>query len=1263
MSDAFILFFKDNNDVTCFYDLKFTGDVHRDVLIDILNIEEVFYSIDKDTDIIIADKPNLISQFVSSATQIFNSLGIKVLFFRKCRVYKNDKVEYDKMTENFYNLDTYIDYRQQQDLVYDKNLTIIDKSDTKVDINSKLFTENFDNEELKYYKNLFSKLNRNPTFTEYFDILQSNSEHARHWFFNGTYFYKDKENYKKVTDKDRNTSLMRMIKSTLFNIDRYTPRLNSLVAFSDNSSVIKGQDVVYFTCLDKDEYFFISRKVNPVLTAETHNFPTLIAPFHGAHTGVGGRIRDNQATGIGAIVLSSLAGYCVGDIYPQLNNKLTKEMRSELYLDYKTPLEILIEASNGASDYGNKFGEPIIGGITRSFSSGDIFDSNKHRVERIEWVKPIMFSAGIGAITEENIKKKLPEPDMFVIRIGGPAYKIGLGGGNASSMEQNADNKADDSSAVQRGDPEMCTKMNNVIRYLIDNNNIIVSLHDQGSGGLGNVVKEIVHPYGAEIYLDNVTLGDNTMTGWEIWSAEFQESNVLLIKKIALNKLEYICKRENIHCDVLGTIKKSKFITVSFKNKTILDLPIEEIVKPNLKKEYILEETSNVYCCKELTPLASSTFYPYLSKVLQNLDVCSKRFLVNKVDRSVTGLVVQQQCVGPFHTPISNYSVTSTSYFNTIGIVTAIGEKPILTLLNPAAAGSMAVGEMLTNMMGVFVGNLTDIKCSGNWMWALNKKGESDKLVKTAISMIDTMKSLGLAIDGGKDSLSMGVNIRDKKVYSPNNLVITGYAHTRNFTKRVTPNLKETSTNLVYIKFSDKTRIGGSVYQREQGLIGGECPDLQTKELSRLLNTWDIIQEYIYKDKILSLHDISDGGLITTLVEMSISSDIGIDIFIDTDESNINNYLFNEELGIVIEIKQPHLYSLTRSLNKHKIPNKIIGATKLQTDISIKNNYNLFFTASIDNLREFWETTSNKLEYLQMSKQLAEIQENERYYSYNMANDYYLNDYIYSECLYQPFMNILTDGPKVAIIRCEGSNGHREMAAAFSMAKFSTFDLHMNDLLETPEILESFRGIVFVGGFSNSDTFGAAQGWGSLIKYSPELLTAFKTFYSRSDTFSLGVCNGCQLMINFNLLNLKNPEEKTKVRLVHNDSKRFESRFSTVKVPKSNSIFFKNLQNVEFGMWVAHGEGKFVNITSKDNIALRYVHKSEPTTKYPYNPNGSEYGVAALSSKNGRHLAIMPHPERCFLKWQLPDVGRYTDIKDSPWVHMFRNAYNFCKKK
>ena len=385
-------------------------------------------------------------------------------------------------------------------------------------------------------------------------------------------------------------------------------------------------------------------------------------------------------------------------------------------------------------------------------------------------------------------------------------------------MEQNADNKTDDSSAVQRGDPEMCTKMNNVIRYLIDNNNIIVSLHDQGSGGLGNVVKEIVHPCGAEIYLDNVTLGDNTMTGWEIWSAEFQESNVLLIKKTALNKLEYICKRENIHCDVLGTIKKSKFITVSFKNKTILDLPIEEIVKPNLKKEYILEETTNVYCTKELPPLSSSTFYPNLSKVLQNLDVCSKRFLVNKVDRSVTGLVVQQQCVGPFHTPISNYSVTSTSYFNT-GIVTAIGEKPILTLLNPAAWIN-GVGEMLTNMMGVFVGNLTDIKCSGKWMWALNKKGESDKLVKTAISMIDTMKSLGLAIDGGKDSLSMGVNIRDKKVYSPNNLVITGYAHTRNFTKRVTPNLKETSTNLVYIKFSDKTRIGGSVYQREQGLEG-----------------------------------------------------------------------------------------------------------------------------------------------------------------------------------------------------------------------------------------------------------------------------------------------------------------------------------------------------------------------------------------------------------------------------------------------------------
>ena len=395
----------------------------------------------------------------------------------------------------------------------------------------------------------------------------------------------------------------------------------------------------------------------------------------------------------------------------------------------------------------------------------------------------------------------------------------------------------------------MCSKMNNVLRYIMDEKNIIESIHDQGSGGLGNVVKEIVHPYGADIYLDKVTLGDKTMKGWEIWSSEFQESNVILIKKTNLNKLEFICKRENICLDILGQINGHNYIRVEFKGVVIMDLPLDDIVKPNLKKEYILNETKYVYAKKEINPILSASFYPYLSRVLQNLDVCSKRFLINKVDRSVTGLVVQQQCVGKFQTPISNYSLTATSYFNKTGIVTSIGEKPILTLLDSYAAATMTIGEMLTNMMGVYVGSITNIKCSGNWMWALTREGESDKLVKTAMAMTETMRLLGLAVDGGKDSLSMGTKINKEEIYSPNNLVITGYAHVHDFTRRVTPELKKENSTLVYINFSNKTRIGGSIFQREHGKIGGEPPSLDTDALIRLSNTWDIIQDMISKNE------------------------------------------------------------------------------------------------------------------------------------------------------------------------------------------------------------------------------------------------------------------------------------------------------------------------------------------------------------------------------------------------------------------------------
>tara|TARA_Y100000590_G_scaffold267852_1_gene300787 strand:+ start:4439 stop:8053 length:3615 start_codon:yes stop_codon:yes gene_type:complete len=1202
------IYYKNNIKIE-FYEITFDKSVNKSKIIKILNIEEIPYKI-KEADIIISDKPNLISQFTTNAITILTRLGYNVLDFKKYRIEDKDTLEYDPLLEiiehNNINNSTSTS-TDDRELIIDKD--ILEKENIY-----------FDDIELEYYKELFISLQRHPRYIELYDLAQSNSEHARHWFFKGTYHF---------DEIIKNKSLMKMVKNTLKHSIN-----NSLVAFSDNSSVINGFDnIIHLQLHTSNTYFFINKKLNIVLTAETHNFPTLISPFQGATTGVGGRIRDNQATGTGAIVISSLAGYCVGDI---------SESNVKNYGNYKLPVNILIEASNGASDYGNKFGEAIIGGFTRSF--GMILDSK----ERIEWVKPIMFSAGIGAISDNHTYKKKIKPDMIVVRLGGPAYKIGMGGGYSSSVNQNSDNCNTDYSAVQRGDPEMETKMNNVIRYLIDNYNPIISIHDQGSGGLANVVKEIVYPYGGEINLENVTLGDKSMTPLEIWCSEFQESNVIVIHKNDIELVQNLALRENICCDLLGIITSSKKIVVNYKGKVLVDLPLEEILEPPLRKTYDMTEIK--YSKKETGLGIPQLLNTMIIKVLGHLDVCSKRFLVNKVDRSVSGLIAQQQCVGPFHTPISNYQLTALSYLTTKGIATSIGERPILSLLDYESCGSMAVGEMVTNMMGVYIGGTPKyIKCSSNWMWALKREGENANLYETCETMCSIMSVLGIGVDGGKDSLSMGVKIDDENISAPGNLVITGYAPCPNIYYKATPNLKKYNTKLILIRFSDKLRMGGSVYQRVLNNLTGPAPKLTIEYATKLRECFMIIQDAISKNRIYSLHDISDGGLMTTLCEMAISSDIGIDI--DIHMKNIEEYLFSEELGIVLEVDK-YYTMFEQYLREYNIEFEIIGTTMLTKNVKINDIFNTPITI----LREYWESTSNKLERKQMYKDKALQQENIKYYSHKEM--YYLNSYVKYNCNVKYNSNILKDGPKVAIIRDEGSNGFKEMAGAFSMAQFSAFDIHMNDIIKCPKIINNFDGIVFVGGFSLSDTFGAATGWSSSIKYKDSIKSEFKKFYKRDNTFSLGVCNGCQLMIKLNLIT-------DNVDIVDNDSDRFESRFTTVIVKDTNSIFFKKMDGIIFGMWVAHKTGKFVNTNkiSDNNIPLVYSYNSKATPIYPFNPNGSERGIAAISSKDGRHLAMMPHPERSFLPWQLPYTCKYTDIKQSPWFTMFENAYKWVTKE
>jgi phosphoribosylformylglycinamidine synthase len=1186
--------------------------------------DEICYFLDIN-DIVIPEKEyleigplkNIDSAFSTNVLTIFKKFNINnITSFEKVKLIdKSSNYEIDELIEENYNINN-----EKIIINYPKEFNLHDDNLNK---NLKIWGIHFDNDELLYYKKIFNSLNRNPTFTELFDICQSNSEHSRHWFFKGSL-----------------SKYGITLPYSLFDIIKKTnnKNSNSLVAFNDNSSVIKGYKVFTLnTNINNESILIKEKKIDLLFNAETHNFPTLVYPFEGAATGIGGRIRDTHATGRGSSLIAGTAGYAVGSLNnPGVGN-------------YPSPKKILIEASNGASDYGNKIGEPIINGFTRSFGM-DLAG------ERIEYVKPILFTGGIGYINHKHIMKNEVKENMIVLRIGGPAYKIGFGGGFASSVEQGGNFKQFEKSAVQRGDPQYANKLNRVITNLIEMNedNPIISIHDQGAGGLANVVKEIVYPIGAIINLENVTVGDKNLQPVEIWCSEFQESDVLVIHKDNFNIVKDICIKEGVILDVIGEIFNTKKITVKYYNEIILDLPLKEILEPPFKKKYKLIKQS-LY--KHIIPDAYTNNIPKLLEIIfKSLDVCSKRFLTNKVDRSVTGLIAQQQCVGPFHTPVSNYALTSISYFVNKGIATSIGEKPILGLLSSEAQGNMSVGEMITNMMGVCIENIESIKCSGNWMWNIKREGEYSALYDTAQEMCKTMNKLGIALDGGKDSLSMSVNNNDKVISSPGTLVISGYAPCPDINIKVTPLLQKTNTSIILLHF-EKYRMGGSCLYKELNSLGFEPPKLDNP--SELKTMFNFVQLNIKEGNILALHDRSDGGLITTLMEMAITSNIGLTITLPTfDYKDSVNFLFNEELGVVIEIENSKLLNFEKICKKEKIKYNYLGTTNTDKKCIIYDQEeDILLNLNLSIIRNYWEFTSYELDKLQ-TKISCVNQEYNFYTSKNIDNYYLLNEYVNNFCNNSFFITI--NEPiqyKIAIIREEGSNGDKEMQAAFYYVGFEVYNITTSELIKKPYILEKFKGIVFVGGFSYSDVLGAAKGWELSITKNDNLYIALKSYFENPNKFSLGVCNGCQLMIRLNLFT-------NNIKLVENNSERFESRFTTVKIPESNSIFFKNMKNSTFGIWVAHKEGKFINCSKLNNkqIAMVYNYNDISAISYPFNPNGSERSIAGISSSNGRHLALMPHPERCFMKWQLPYLDKYKKIENSPWLLMFKNAFDWCKK-
>ncbi|XP_031769587.2 phosphoribosylformylglycinamidine synthase [Galleria mellonella] len=1134
----------------------------------------------------------------------------------------------------------------------------------------------FDAWDIDFYMDLFvNKLKRDPTSVELFDLAQSNSEHSRHWFFKG----------KLILDgQDINESLIEMVADT-----QKTSNNNNVIKFGDNSSAIKGFKHTKLRPRDVKAPSQVVEEITEsdiIFTAETHNMPTAVAPFSGATTGTGGRIRDVQGVGRGGHTVAGTAGYSVGNLYIPGYDLPWEEKGWEYPNNFASPLQIIIDASNGASDYGNKFGEPVILGFVQSYGL-----KNADKV-REEFIKPIMFSGGIGYMPHSMIKKNNPEKGMLLVKIGGPVYRIGVGGGAASSVAvQGGDsrNHALDFGAVQRGDAEMGNRLNRVVRACLEaDNNPVESIHDQGAGGNGNVLKELVEPEGAVVYTKEFQLGDPTITTLELWGAEYQENDALLCTKENRPLLEEICRRERCPVSFVGEVTGDGYMSLiedSFSNKYLnrndrlkpeikskmpYDLHLEAVLGNMPRKTFDLKRDKRTKLPLSLP--ADITVKSALDRVLRLVNVSSKRYLTNKVDRCVTGLVAQQQCVGPLHAPLADCGVVALSYANTTGAATSLGTQNIKGLLSPAAGARLSLGEALTNLVFVVISELEDVKCSGNWMWPGKTGTEGGTLVEACLALCKAMAALGVAVDGGKDSLSMTAQVASERVKSPGTLVVSTYAPCPDIRVKIEPVLQKEGSALVHVPVTPgKYRLGGSSLAQCYKQLGDTPPDLDDPRI--LQSLFKTTQKLIKENKLLSGHDISEGGFITTVLELGIGGirGLNLDLQVDSKISAIEA-LFNEELGIVVEVDQNDLSYVLDEYKKNHVNAQFIGNTGkygMNSQVIIKVNGEKVLDTKLIDIYRMWEETSYQLECLQansdcVTQEWREL-EKRKGATYKVTFD--------------PSVAVIKTNPvKVAVLREEGTNGDREMIASLVMANFDVYDVTMSDLQNKKITLDVFQGLIFPGGFSYADTLGSAKGWAAGILFSESLNSQFSHFKNRSDTFSLGVCNGCQLMA---LLGWIAPQDstdaadKTQIFLDHNLSERFECRWSAVKIPEdtnNTNIWFRGMGGSILGVWVAHGEGRFSfsesslldKIRRNGQIAIQYVDDDGvPTEAYPMNPNGSPEGVAGLMSRDGRHLAMMPHPERCVLQWQCPTPSpTYHTTQDpnslaSPWLRIFQNAY------
>jgi phosphoribosylformylglycinamidine synthase len=1059
-------------------------------------------------------------------------------------------------------------------------------------------------EEIDYLGTAAREFGRPLTDAELYGFGQINSEHCRHKIFNARFV---------LDGKPQSDSLFQLIKRT-----SSTSPKQLVSAYRDNVAFLRGDELEFFAPQSPDTASrFGLRKISGVISlkAETHNFPTTVEPFFGASTGSGGEIRDRMAGGQGSLPQAGVAVYMTS--YPRLGVPGAEERESRLPArkwKYQSPAQILVKASLGASDFGNKFGQPLITGSVLTFESDT--SRGAYAFDRV-----VMLAGGVGIGVADQAHKKTPRAGDVIIVLGGDNYRIGMAGGSVSSVDSGQYGRQLELSAVQRANPEMQKRVYNVVRALVElGMNPILSIHDHGAGGHMNCLTELIEPLGGRIDIDALPVGDPTLSLREILSNESQERMGLVVPKASVELVRSIAEREQAPCYIIGAISDDGRVVFNSVRGRAVDLPLTTLLgsAPALTITAEKEESLFTECLPQT--LSSSKFSELLFRVFSQEAVGCKDWLTNKVDRSVTGLIARQQEVGPLHLPLADCGVVAFDFSGTSGTATALGHAPTVGLIDSAAGAELSVIEALTNIVWApLKEGLSSVALSANWMWPAKQPGEDERLYSAVRALSELCQRLGIAVPTGKDSLSMTMKYENGEVIrAPGTVVVTAAGVCSDVRKVITPDLKRiTDSKILWIDLSGDSTLplAGSAIAQELGVLGGQIPCV--KNLDAFIHAFALIQDLIREGVVAAGHDISDGGIIVAILEMAMTGDVGVRVTFPSEFKGFSTAAFCQKPGVLLQVRKEDASPVEARFASCGVHVVVLGEL-VGSDVLVDSGTGEALTFSLEDLRSRWFAASHALDRLQTLPELAD----ERAASLSARR----LEYRFPPQFSGRLISKSGKEPIAAIIRDKGSNGDRELAYSLHLAGFNVLDVTMTDLVAGRHSLESVSLAAFPGGFSSSDVFGAGKGWASLFEFHPELRKQIQDFYARPDTLSIGVCNGCQLVSHFDLFRGENAQSP-RVTMHRNRSGRFESGFVLVDVCDSPSIWLKPLVGARLGVWVAHGEGRFEfssEALSETPLALVY----SAGEAYPMNPNGSPHGAAAITSRDGRHLAVMPHFER-----------------------------------